>query len=61
MSQIIRQNPDLPALPDFRNLGVVLRILVAANAVAAVAALVEAPRLDLWASEFLDNVSVVQP
>src|SRR5262249_31163396 len=61
MPQIIRQNPDLPALPDFRNLGVVLRILVVAIAVAAVAAAVEPQRLDLWASQFLDNISVVQP
>ena len=61
MPQIIRQNPDLPALPDFRNLGVVLRILVAANAVAAVAALVEAQRIELWGSQLLDNVSVVEP
>ncbi len=61
MRPIIRQNPDLPALPDFRNLGVILRILVAANAAAAIAALIEAPRLELWVSEFLDNVSVLQP
>jgi two-component system sensor histidine kinase AlgZ len=61
MRPIIRQNPDLPALPDFRNLGVILRILVAANGAAAVAAVVTAPRLELWTSEFLDNVSVLQP
>ncbi len=61
MRPIIRQNPDLPALPDFRNLGVILRILVAANGAAAVAALVEAPRVELWSTEFIDNVSVLQP
>ena len=61
MRPIIRQNPDLPALPDFRNLGVILRVLVAANAAAAIAALLEAPRLELWPAEFLDNVSVLQP
>jgi two-component system sensor histidine kinase AlgZ len=61
MRPIIRQNPDLPALPDFRNLGVILRILVAANGAAAIAALVEAPRVELWPAEFLDNVSVLQP
>ena len=32
MRSIIRQNANPPALPDFRNLGVVLRILVAVNA-----------------------------
>ena len=61
MRPIIRQNPDLPALPDFRNLGVILRVLVAANAAAAIAALVEAPRVDLWPAAFLDNVSILQP
>jgi two-component system sensor histidine kinase AlgZ len=61
MQPIIRQNPDLPTLPDFRNLGVILRILVAANGAAAVAALVEVPRVELWATEFIDNVSVLQP
>jgi two-component system, LytTR family, sensor histidine kinase AlgZ len=38
MRSIIRQNANPPALPDFRNLGVVLRILVAVNAGALVAA-----------------------
>jgi two-component system, LytTR family, sensor histidine kinase AlgZ len=32
MRSIIRQNANPPALPDFRNVGVVLRILVAVNA-----------------------------
>ena len=59
MRPIIRQNPDLPALPDFRNLGVVLRILVAANGGrgGGCARPGAAPR-NLWASEFLDNISV---
>jgi two-component system sensor histidine kinase AlgZ len=38
MRSIIRHNANPPALPDFRNLGVVLRILVAVNAGALVAA-----------------------
>ena len=32
MRSIIRQNADQPVLPDFRNLGTILRILVAVNA-----------------------------
>ena len=36
MRSIIRQNALQPALPDFRNLGVILRILVAVNAGALV-------------------------
>ena len=38
MRPIIRQNPVPLALPDFRNLGTVLRILLAANALALAAA-----------------------
>ena len=61
MRPIIRQNPDLPALPDFRNLGTVLRILVAVNGAAVIAAIIEAPRPDLWAGHLLDNLSVLEP
>ena len=61
MRPIIRQNPDLTALPDFRNLGTILRILVAVNGAAAIAAVVEAPRLELWGAQALDNISVLEP
>jgi two-component system, LytTR family, sensor histidine kinase AlgZ len=61
MRPIIRQNPDPPALPDFRNLGTVLRILVAANGTAVIAALVQSARPERWGAECLDNVTVVEP
>ena len=61
MRPIIRQNPDLPALPDFRNLGTVLRILVAVNGAAVIAAIIQAPRPDLWPGQLLDNLSVLEP
>jgi two-component system sensor histidine kinase AlgZ len=61
MRPIIRQNPDQSALPDFRNLGVILRILVAVNAAAMVAAVVEEPKPELWAAQWLDNISVLEP
>ena len=61
MRPIIRQNPDPPALPDFRNLGTVLRILVAANGTAAIAALVKSAQPELWAAECLGNIAVVEP
>jgi two-component system sensor histidine kinase AlgZ len=61
MRPIIRQNSDLPALPDFRNLGTILRVLVAVNAAAAVAAVIQAPRLELWAAQWLDNMSRLEP
>jgi two-component system, LytTR family, sensor histidine kinase AlgZ len=61
MRPIIRQNSDLPALPDFRNLGTILRILIAVNAAAAIAAIVQTPRLELWAAQWLDNISLLEP
>ena len=42
MQGIIRQNPEQPALPDLRNLGTILRILVAVNGAALVVALTRA-------------------
>ena len=36
MRSIIRQNANQPVLPDFRNLGTILRILIAVNAGAAI-------------------------
>src|SRR6266545_6681030 len=61
MARIIRQNSTAPALPDVRNLGTVLRILLAVNAVAAVAALVRAQSGVAWSAEWLDVVSIVEP
>jgi two-component system sensor histidine kinase AlgZ len=41
MQPIIRQNAITLELPDFRNLGTILRIVLAVNAMAALAALVK--------------------
>jgi two-component system sensor histidine kinase AlgZ len=49
------------ALPDFRNLGVVARILVIVNVAALVAAAIKAPRLALLADAFVDLALVVGP
>ena len=61
MRTIIRQNTVSPALPDFRNLGTILRVVIAANAMAAVAALVEQPRPELWLAEFMANAGTLEP
>ncbi|HEX7327173.1 MAG TPA: histidine kinase [Casimicrobiaceae bacterium] len=54
MSRIIKPSDDAPGLPDFRNLGTVLRVLVGVNAAALVIALAREPRLaglaDQWAA-----------
>ena len=44
MRSIIRHNGDPPALPDLRNLGTTLRILLAVNGAAVLTALVREPR-----------------
>ncbi|MEW6690399.1 MAG: sensor histidine kinase, partial [Pseudomonadota bacterium] len=57
----IRQNPNADALPDFRNLGVIARILIAVNLLAVAAALVAAPD---WASALdaiVRNAAQVEP
>jgi len=61
MASIIRHNPRRPALPDFRNLGTVLRVLVAVNLGVAVVATARAPQLSATFSEFLDATSIVEP
>ena len=61
MAAIIKQNPNRPALPDFRNLGTVLRILVAVNLGAAVVALARAPQLSAAYSEWIEATGVVEP
>src|SRR5678815_3385645 len=57
----IRQKPDADALPDFRNLGVIARVLIAVNVLAAAAALIGpaswAAILDAMAS----NAAQVEP
>jgi two-component system sensor histidine kinase AlgZ len=51
--------PDL--LPDFRNLGVLARVLVGVNAAAFAAALVEAPTLAQGAHRFVEIAALAEP
>ena len=61
MHPIIRQNAIALALPDLRNLGTILRIVLAVNAMTAVAALAREPQFDLWTTQWLDMTAVVEP
>ena len=61
MQSIIRQNGHRPVAPDFRNLGTVLRILVAVNGAAALYALAREPSPARWFVELSSVVGVVQP
>jgi two-component system sensor histidine kinase AlgZ len=57
----INQNAYTSALPNFRNLGILLRILVLVNVLAIGAAIVRAPTLAAAWSELVDMSAIVQP
>jgi two-component system, LytTR family, sensor histidine kinase AlgZ len=60
-TQSIRQN-DLPdALPDFRNLGVISRILISMNALAIFAALARSQRLSDFGNRLVDVAGPLEP
>jgi two-component system, LytTR family, sensor histidine kinase AlgZ len=61
MRSIIRHNGDPPALPDLRNLGTTLRILLAVNGAAVLAAVVREPRWEALPVAIVDTVGAVQP
>ena len=61
MQSIIRQNGHRPVAPDFRNLGTVLRILVAVNAGVALYALARQPSPARWFAELSAAVGAVEP
>jgi two-component system, LytTR family, sensor histidine kinase AlgZ len=56
----IKQNLE-PTLPDFRNLGVMLRILIIVNSLAVLGALIKAPALDATWDQLLAISAWVQP
>ncbi|MCL2345394.1 MAG: histidine kinase [Desulfobulbus sp.] len=57
----IRQFPATHPLPDWRNFGVMLRVLLGINALALAAALLQAPQLAQWPQRFVDLAAVVEP
>lgn len=57
----IKQNSARLPLPDFRNLGVMLRVLLGVNLLAAAAALVQSSGVDDWLQRYVDLAAWVQP
>lgn len=57
----IRHFPATQPLPDWRNFGVMLRVLLGINLLAAVAALIQSPDLASWGERFVAMASVVEP
>ena len=61
MASIVNQNAYGSALPNFRNLGILLRILLIVNVAALAAALVKSATLTGMWNELLEISAVVQP
>ena len=57
----INQNTDSIVLPNFRNLGVMLRALLLANAMAVAAALIKAPSLETTGRQLVEFSALFQP
>jgi two-component system sensor histidine kinase AlgZ len=61
MRAIINQKPVPPRLPELRNLGTVLRLLLAVNGLALVAAFIREPRLEAFSAAWFDTAGIVEP
>jgi len=61
MARSINQNAYSSALPNFRNLGVLLRILLVVNVVALAAAIIKTTGLNAMWQELLEISALVQP
>lgn len=57
----IRHFPASHPLPDWRNFGVMLRVLLGINALAVLAALVQSPDLAGWLPHYIDLAALVEP
>lgn len=57
----IKHSPAGNPVPDFRNFGVMLRILLGVNALALAAALVQSRGVGDWIARFIDMAAWVQP
>src|SRR3989304_5828116 len=57
----INQNANAGALPNFRNLGILLRILVIVSGICLAAAFLNAAEPRAWVEELIDLSALVQP
>ncbi len=57
----IKQNPGGQTLPDFRNFGVMLRVLLGVNLLALAAALAQSAGVRDWIQRYVDMAAWVQP
>jgi two-component system sensor histidine kinase AlgZ len=57
----IRHFPATHPLPDWRNFGVMLRVLLGVNGLVLLAALIQAPDLTNWPARYVDLAAIVEP
>ena len=57
----IRHFPATHPLPDWRNFGVMLRVLLGVNAMALAAALIQAPEPAGWMARYVEMAALVEP
>ena len=57
----IRHFPATHPLPDWRNFGVMLRVLLGVNGLALAAALVQSPTLAGWGARYVEMAALVEP
>jgi len=57
----IRHFPATHPLPDWRNFGVMLRVLLGINGLALLVALVQTPDLASWLNHYVELAAVVEP
>ena len=57
----IRHFPATHPLPDWRNFGVMLRVLLGVNGLALLAALVQAGDIGKWLGGYLQMAAIVEP
>lgn len=57
----IRHFPATHPVPDWRNFGVMLRVLLGVNLLALAAALVQAPTVAGWAARYVEMAALVEP
>ena len=57
----IRHFPATHPLPDWRNFGVMLRVLLGVNAMALAAALIQSPAPAGWVARYVEMAALVEP
>lgn len=61
MARSINHIANTGPLPDFRNFGILLRIVLIVNGIALLAALLQVPAVRAWPARFTENAALVEP